>query len=71
MQEGTTWFLSCNCSTIGLDNRYSGRIYSYFDVIEDFGSSYHICIYNVCGDLNVECVVAKSVLERLYDGVCY
>lgn len=71
MQEGTTWFLSCNCSAIGLDDRYSGRIYSYFDIVEDLGSSYHIRIYNVCGDSDVEHVVAKSVLERLYDGVCY
>lgn len=63
MCEGTTWFLSCNCSDIGLDDRYWGRIYSYFDIIEEFIGAYHICIYDVCGDANVECVVAKSILE--------
>lgn len=71
MQEGTTWFLSCDCSLIGLDDKYSGRIYSYFQIIEDLGSSYHICIDNVCGDANVECVVAKATLESMYNGVRY
>lgn len=71
MGVGTEWFMSCDCSTIGLDDRYCGKIYSYFEIIEDFGGSYHICIDNVCGDANVECVVAKAVLESMYNGVSY
>lgn len=65
MCEGTIWFMSCDCSTIGLDDRYSGKIYSYFEIIEKFYGSYHICIFNVCGDANVECIVDASTLEFL------
>lgn len=71
MQENSVWFLSCPCSTVGLDDKYSGKIHSYFEIVEDLGGSYHICIYDVCGDRDVECVVAKATLERLYNGVAY